>query len=169
MFTKESRARVSQPEPRIVVRQGLEGQDENIEVLQGYFREMQTMTVETSMDADLDLLTFALGAHYFGVIIKEDHKESKCGTDGRGEARPTDHVASDIAELRVRYRLALKRSIIIQMTMMCHRISQLPSLKNNTYLCLRRRNWIDGWRHSNSKCNTDLTVILTTKTSGNVM
>lgn len=48
---------------------GLEGQDDNIDVLQGYFRQMQTMTVETSMDPDIDLLTFALSAHYFGVVM----------------------------------------------------------------------------------------------------
>jgi len=57
--------------PPFYVCMGLEGQDDNIDVLQGYFRQMQTMTVESSMDPDIDLLTFALSAHYFGVVMKK--------------------------------------------------------------------------------------------------
>ena len=53
----------------VYVRMGLEGQDDDFDVLQSYFRQMQTMTVETSMDPDIDLLTFALSAHYFGVVM----------------------------------------------------------------------------------------------------
>lgn len=57
--------------PAVYVHLGLEGLDDDIEILQAYFRQMQKMTVETSMHADIDLLTFALGAHYFGVIMAE--------------------------------------------------------------------------------------------------
>jgi hypothetical protein len=63
----------------VYVRMGLEGQDDDIDVLQGYFRQMQTMTVEAAMDSDIDLLTFALSAHYFGVVMME------------GLASPGDH------------------------------------------------------------------------------
>lgn len=54
---------------------GLEGQDDNIEILQGYFREMQMMTVETSMNTDIDFLTFAMTAQYFGVIMMKEFEE----------------------------------------------------------------------------------------------
>lgn len=110
MFTKESKAKVSQPGAKVYVHKGLVGQDDNIEVLGEYFKKMQTMTVETSMDADIDMLTFALGANYFGVIMKEDYKESKCNTDGQPDARPTaEDDEMDKAEIAVSWSFSAQR------------------------------------------------------------
>lgn len=62
-----------QPPPKIIERvyvvQGLEGQDDQIDRLNGYFTEMQKTTVETA-HAD-DFLSFAMCAHYFGIIMLE--------------------------------------------------------------------------------------------------
>jgi len=76
------------------VSKGLGGQDDNLDLLQTYFKELQMMTVEPSMDPDLDLLTFAVGAHYFGVIMLEENVQQKksgcntgdiCDVDAEGE------------------------------------------------------------------------------------
>lgn len=55
---------------RVYVEQGLEGLDENIDLLESYFKEMQKTTVETAYGPD-DFLSFAGCAHYFGVIMLE--------------------------------------------------------------------------------------------------
>lgn len=70
---------------RITVKRGLEGQDDNIDVLEKYFNEMQKFTVETSMPADF--LSFAACAHYFGVImLGGDESLDDCGDeDAEGE------------------------------------------------------------------------------------
>lgn len=61
------------PPPRKVERtyvtQGLVGQDDNVDMLEGYFKEMQKTTVETAQPDDF--LSFACCAHFFGVIILE--------------------------------------------------------------------------------------------------
>ena len=57
--------------PTVYIHKGLQGRDDDYEILRGYFEQMQKMTVETSMDADIDLPTFALSAHWFGVIMVE--------------------------------------------------------------------------------------------------
>ncbi|KAJ3494479.1 hypothetical protein NLJ89_g10799 [Agrocybe chaxingu] len=74
---------------RVYVKRGLEGQDDNIDLLLGYFKELQAATVETSVDLDLDLLTFAIGSHYFGVVMLEEIEErpehSSCNRDADHE------------------------------------------------------------------------------------
>jgi hypothetical protein len=81
---------------------GLVDQDDNIEILQGYFRQMQTMTVEASMDADLDLLTFTLSAHYFGVVMIDEHTEhTEILRHVWGAPEEDDSEALDDAELEV--------------------------------------------------------------------
>ncbi|KAF9529990.1 hypothetical protein CPB83DRAFT_834575 [Crepidotus variabilis] len=60
---------VPPPQQKVYVRRGLGGLDDDLDLLQTYFKDLQTMTVETSMSTDLDLLTFAISAHYFGVIM----------------------------------------------------------------------------------------------------
>ena len=93
------------PKTNVYVRTGLEGQDCDFDVLQGYFRQMQTMTVETSMDMSIDLLTFALGAHYFGVVMMEGpEKVSENGVDEDLFHEEDSHVLPkdlDDAELAV--------------------------------------------------------------------
>jgi hypothetical protein len=95
--------------PDVYVRMGLEGQDGDFDVLQGYFRQMQTMTVETSMDSDIDLLTFALSAHYFGVVMMKglvEHPGKSTNVKG-DEDLPSEEAADglpielDDAELAV--------------------------------------------------------------------
>ncbi|KAF8157005.1 hypothetical protein B0H34DRAFT_480797 [Crassisporium funariophilum] len=56
------------PSSKVYVHTGLDGLDEHFEVLQGLFKELQDVTVETSAP-HLDLLDFALGSYYFGVIV----------------------------------------------------------------------------------------------------
>ena len=75
MFIDDPAPEPPKPAPQFFVTKGLGGQDDNLETLETYFKELQKMTVETCMDPDLDLLTFALGAHYFGVIMLKETKE----------------------------------------------------------------------------------------------
>ncbi|KAF9457546.1 hypothetical protein BDZ94DRAFT_202162 [Collybia nuda] len=46
---------------------GLEGQDDNLDILSRLFEQLQVATVETA-DPHLDLITFATSAYYFAVI-----------------------------------------------------------------------------------------------------
>ena len=68
----------SPPQPRTVnkvtVQRGLEGQDDNLDLLQTYFKELKAVTVEPS-PPELDLLTFAICTHYFGVITMSEQKQ----------------------------------------------------------------------------------------------
>lgn len=48
---------------------GLEGQDDNLDILFPLFEQLQLATVEAA-DPHLDLITFATSAYYFGVIIE---------------------------------------------------------------------------------------------------
>ncbi|KAF9482697.1 hypothetical protein BDN70DRAFT_874703 [Pholiota conissans] len=61
------------PPPKIVERafvtDGLIGQDDNIDMLEQFFMEMQKVTVETSQPDDF--LSFATCAHFFGVVMLE--------------------------------------------------------------------------------------------------
>ena len=61
----------SPPQPRTVnkvtIQRGLDGQDNNLDLLETYFKELKAVTVEPS-PPELDLLTFAICTHYFGVI-----------------------------------------------------------------------------------------------------
>ena len=75
----------SPPQPRTVnevtVQSGLDGQDDNLDLLQSYFKELKAVTVEPS-PPELDLLTFAICTHYFGVISMTQHIDDK---DAEGE------------------------------------------------------------------------------------
>lgn len=48
---------------------GLEGQDDNLDVLFPLFEQLQLATVEAA-DPHLDLITFATSAYYFGIITE---------------------------------------------------------------------------------------------------
>lgn len=54
----------------VAIKKGLEGQDDNLDLLQSYFHQLKAVTVEPS-PPELDLLTFAACTHYFGVISLE--------------------------------------------------------------------------------------------------
>ena len=65
-----------QPAPtnKVTIQRGLDGQDDNLDLLQSYFKELKAVTVEPS-PPELDLLTFAICTHYFGVITMTQHKQ----------------------------------------------------------------------------------------------
>ncbi|TFK41631.1 hypothetical protein BDQ12DRAFT_570835, partial [Crucibulum laeve] len=50
---------------------GIEGQDDNYDLLCGMFEQLQVATVEAA-NPELDLITFASGAHYLGVIVERE-------------------------------------------------------------------------------------------------
>ena len=68
----------SPPQPKIAnkvtIQRGLDGQDDNLDLLDRYFKELKAVTVEPS-PPELDLLTFAICTHYFGVITMTEHKQ----------------------------------------------------------------------------------------------
>lgn len=68
----------SPPQPRTVykvtVQRGLDGQDDNLDLLERYFKELKAVTVEPS-PPELDMLTFAICTHYFGVITMTEHNQ----------------------------------------------------------------------------------------------
>jgi hypothetical protein len=78
----------SPPQPKTVnevtVQRGLDGQDDNLDLLQSYFKELKAVTVEPS-PPELDLLTFAICTHYFGVITMTQHKQNVDDKDAEGE------------------------------------------------------------------------------------
>jgi hypothetical protein len=66
----------SQPKTvnKVTIQRGLDGQDDNLDLLETYFKELKAVTVEPS-SPELDLLTFAICTHYFGVISISGHKQ----------------------------------------------------------------------------------------------
>lgn len=68
----------SPPQPRTVnkvtIQRGLDGQDNNLDLLETYFKELKAVTVEPS-PPELDLLTFAICTHYFGVITMTERRQ----------------------------------------------------------------------------------------------
>ena len=84
----------SPPQPgtvnKVTIQRGLDGQDDNLDLLQSYFKELKAVTVEPS-PPELDLLTFAICTHYFGVIISTEHKqEVDQEVDEDAEGEPED-------------------------------------------------------------------------------
>jgi hypothetical protein len=77
----------SPPQPRsvneVTIQRGLDGQDDNLDLLQSYFKELKAVTVEPS-PPELDLLTFAICTHYFGVITIQ-HRKDVDDKDAEGE------------------------------------------------------------------------------------
>ena len=70
---------------KVTIKRGLEGQDDNIDLLQSYFTELKAVTVEPS-PPDVDLLTFAMCTHYFGVItMTQSHQHADDDEDAEGE------------------------------------------------------------------------------------
>jgi hypothetical protein len=77
---------------RVFVKRGLHGQDDNIDLLESYFREMQKTTVETAYGPE-DFLSFACCVHYFGVIMietpplvpSESNQDDETDEDAEGE------------------------------------------------------------------------------------
>lgn len=61
---------------QVAIQKGLEGQDDNLDLLQSYFEELKAVTVEPS-PPELDLLTFATCTHYFGVITLNAQKTAQ--------------------------------------------------------------------------------------------
>ncbi|KDR72579.1 hypothetical protein GALMADRAFT_213117 [Galerina marginata CBS 339.88] len=86
------------PAQRVIVTKGLEGQDDNIDLLQSYFKEMQKTTVETATIDDF--LSFATCAHYFGVISLVSSPEplsSEESGDEDAEGEP-EEASEDVSE-----------------------------------------------------------------------
>jgi hypothetical protein len=55
----------------VEISRGLKGQDGNLDALSALFEELQLLTVDTS-NPELDLITFAHSAYFFGVITEVD-------------------------------------------------------------------------------------------------
>ena len=92
----------AQPKPgeKLIVTRGLHGQDDNIDLLASYFKEMQKATVET-LNPD-DLLSFATCAYYFGVISIETSTppadpEDVGDEDAEGEPEDETEAVSESA------------------------------------------------------------------------
>ncbi|PPR02213.1 hypothetical protein CVT26_012105 [Gymnopilus dilepis] len=92
----------AQPKPgeKLIVTRGLHGQDDNIDLLASYFKEMQKATVET-LNPD-DLLSFATCAYYFGVISVETSTppadpEDVGDEDAEGEPEDETEAVSESA------------------------------------------------------------------------
>ncbi|KAF8899771.1 hypothetical protein CPB84DRAFT_1115184 [Gymnopilus junonius] len=83
----------SKPVEKLLVTRGLEGQDDNIDLLESYFREMQKATVET-LSPD-DLLSFATCAHYFAVISVETTATPASDEGGEEDAEGEPEDASE--------------------------------------------------------------------------
>lgn len=81
---------------KVTIQRGLDGQDDNLDLLQSYFKELKAVTVEPS-PPELDLLTFAICTHYFGVItmtqLKQDVDEDAEG-EPEGDTLDTGYAAS---------------------------------------------------------------------------
>jgi hypothetical protein len=82
----------SPPKPKTVnkvtIQRGLDGQDDNLDLLETYFKELKAVTVEPS-PPELDLLTFAICTHYFGVITMTEHKQD---VDDDTEEEPEEDI-----------------------------------------------------------------------------
>jgi len=83
---------------RVYVGRGLDGLDDNIDVLESYFREMQKTSVETAYGPE-DFLSFVGCAHYFGVIMIEtqvpavpSESNPDDGTDEDAEGEPEEET-----------------------------------------------------------------------------
>jgi hypothetical protein len=75
---------------KVTIQRGLEGQDDNIDLLQSYFKELKAVTVEPS-PPDVDLLTFAICTHYFGVItLTQPQQSQQYGDDEDAEGEPEE-------------------------------------------------------------------------------
>ena len=70
---------------QVVLSEGLDGQDDNIDLLGKLFEELQLATVEAA-DPSLDFITFAHSAHYFAVILETPAppKQEEDGKDNNG-------------------------------------------------------------------------------------
>lgn len=85
------------PVERVYVGRGLDGLDDNIDLLESYFREMQKTCVETAYGPE-DFLSFAGCAHYFGVIMIEtlpaipSESNQDDGTDEDAEGEPEEET-----------------------------------------------------------------------------
>ncbi|KAF8801113.1 hypothetical protein BYT27DRAFT_7342177 [Phlegmacium glaucopus] len=81
----------------VSIKKGLEGQDDNLDLLQSYFQELKAVTVEPSLP-DVDLLTFAICTHYFGVItIESGTQRDESDEDAEGEPEEDSVDAGYIA------------------------------------------------------------------------
>lgn len=74
---------------QVTITKGLEGQDNNLDLLQSYFDELKAVTVEPS--PEIDLLTFAACSHYFGVIsIKPGTQQNPADDSEDAEGEPEE-------------------------------------------------------------------------------
>ncbi|RDB30568.1 hypothetical protein Hypma_007143 [Hypsizygus marmoreus] len=85
----------TEPNADIWLSNGLEEQDDKLDILTNLFEKLQLATVETS-DPGLDLITFAQNTFYFGVILKKRLiKPPKWCLDlNRPQIDTKDHLAS---------------------------------------------------------------------------
>ena len=87
----------SPPKPgsvnKVTTQRGLEGQDDNLDLLQSYFKELKAVTVEPS-PPELDLLTFAICTHYFGVITIQDVDDKDAEGEPEEDSLDAGYVAS---------------------------------------------------------------------------
>ncbi|EDR09523.1 uncharacterized protein LACBIDRAFT_318670 [Laccaria bicolor S238N-H82] len=62
----------------VKISRGLQGQDDNLDALSALFEQLQLLTVDAS-NPELDLITFAHSAYFFGVITEVDElTQRKC-------------------------------------------------------------------------------------------
>lgn len=125
------------PPPKVWVRKGLEDQDDNLDRLQEYFKELQSLTVETSMSADIDLLTFALGSHYFGVIMMETPKKNAQEADSSTAASAPDPTCQ-LAPMVSCFNVPTSGSRLM------HLIRRRYSLRRKFLPFQKRTGWLGG-------------------------
>jgi hypothetical protein len=70
---------------KVTIQRGLDGQDDNLDLLQSYFKELKAVTVEPS-SPELDLLTFAICTHYFGVITLTEQIQDVDDAEGEEDS-----------------------------------------------------------------------------------
>ena len=163
MFTPDPPPKITARKHTVYIRTGLEDQDDNLDILQTYFKELQTMTVETSMDADLDLLTFALSAHYFGVIMMEEFPCDTQNKDGEGSRQVAPDIPSKLSD-SAEPRPAVSRHIAgayVLSDIIIQIIDVPPPITEEEFLALSENEKFERWLEAfqarmKGQCGPDL-------------
>ena len=145
MFTPDPPPKSAPRKYVTYIRTGLEGQDDNLDLLQVYFKELQTMTVEPS---DLDLLTFALSAHYFGVIMMEEsscNAENKGGEDSRQAAPEIPSKLSGSVEPRPAVSRHMAGAYVLLSDIIFQIIDVPPPITEEEFLALSEKEKFERW------------------------
>lgn len=77
----------------IILSEGLQGQDDNLDILIALWEQLQLATVDAA-HPELDLLTFAQSASYFAIILKAPERPAggELPTTGAGPTNPMQTV-----------------------------------------------------------------------------